>query len=167
MSGELALSKHTTDGRNNRVQSLWSDKSVLREEPEDVCSVSAQYNSHVEIGWMMFIKGHKEVKVWGFCPYGCGQTLIVRSDTGIIKCQKDDCPNAASVTALLIRAIPEHIVNFKDGGFSLKHPLKERVDDNLFECSIHLNIAANADPGLRGNYRTTDGVNFREDDESN
>lgn len=45
-------------------------------------------------------------------------------------------------------------MTFTDTEFTLRHPLRERLDDALMECSIHADLAAGAGPPVAlGRYR--------------
>lgn len=73
-----------------------------------------------------------------FCPQGCGATL--RSQHNTLVCVAPDCPDPDSVTKLLGEGLQEHRLVIKYGRhvtWTLKHPLCERIDDDLFECPFN------------------------------
>lgn len=81
----------------------------------------------------------------GFCP-ACGQfSLMVRNgervvadDDRQVRCQNRDCPDSHAAHKILQDPEVHHIVRFDDQGwFNVKHPLRERVDSELLDCSIH------------------------------
>lgn len=42
-----------------------------------------------------------------------------------------------------------HVIQFTDRGWTIAHPLKERLNDTLFSCRVTWN---DGDPGWRGRY---------------
>lgn len=72
----------------------------------------------------------------GFCPMGCGPTLVL-SGGGEVVCSMAGCPNPGAVGELLADTESEHLVTFTpDGWFTVRHPLHERPDDQLEECEV-------------------------------
>lgn len=91
--------------------------------------------------------------VRGNCPMGCGQTLFL-GDGGHITCSKADCPRPSAVDELLHDRETEHIVELGETSFTVRHPLRERLDDALMECGLHSRIAAGSGPPVPpGRYR--------------
>lgn len=92
----------------------------------------------------------------GYCPMGCGQTLFVGAG-GHITCSRIDCPNPTAVDQILGDPETEHVADFGDHGFSILHPLRERLDDDqggLFGCALHQAIEALSGPPVKpGRYR--------------
>lgn len=94
----------------------------------------------------------------GFCPMGCGQTLE-RVAGGTVKCVAENCPRPDVVHLLLQDAESEHIVTVEveatqDGPrttFTLRHPLKERVDGQLERCRTHLYLQRMGETGELAN----------------
>lgn len=74
--------------------------------------------------------------VRGYCPMGCGQTLFV-AEGGHITCSWGMCPNPSAVDELLGDRETEHIVDLGMHDFALQHPLRERINGDLFSCSMH------------------------------
>lgn len=92
-------------------------------------------------------------KVPGYCPMGCGQTLFAASG-GYITCSRDTCPRPDAVSDLLNDAETEHVVSFGARTFTVRHPLRERLDDALMDCQLHNDIAAMSGPPVQpGRYR--------------
>jgi Family of unknown function (DUF6085) len=91
--------------------------------------------------------------VKGFCPMGCGQTLFL-ADGGYITCSHIPCPDRAAVSTLLEDSETQHIVVFDEDGFTIRHPLRERLSDELLSCRLH-NYCASLDgpPRQLGRYR--------------
>lgn len=91
-----------------------------------------------------------------YCPMGCGNTLHVMA-SGMIRCLLKKCPDPMAVEKLLSR--PEShldIVQIDEDGFSMLHPLRERVNGALFECPVNRALLAMAEPpALPGRYRAT------------
>lgn len=71
------------------------------------------------------------VKLNGFCPMGCGETL--RGQPNIV-CSNPLCFDSGAVTAILADPETEHVVRLGDDGWSMKHPLRERVSNTLLGC---------------------------------
>lgn len=61
----------------------------------------------------------------GNCPMGCGETLVVTK--GFIFCSKNGCPNPLATDILIRSHNVEHIVSFKEDGWYIIHPLRERL----------------------------------------
>lgn len=97
-------------------------------------------------------------KVSGYCPMGCGETLFVGSG-GYVTCSYIPCPRPDAVATLLADAETEHIVELRKREFTVKHPMRERLDDALMDCQLHAEIAAIAamsgPPAKPGRYRVT------------
>ena len=97
----------------------------------------------------------KYTDVMGYCPLGCGEMLFI-GEGGYITCCYVPCPRPDAVSELLSDRETEHVVQFEEESFTLKHPLRERLDDPLFTCQIHERIAPLDGPPARpGRYRVT------------
>lgn len=94
--------------------------------------------------------------VYGFCPQGCGQTLQV-DGIGTVSCYAPSCPRPDSVHLLLQDPETEHLVMVGEFGYTIQHPLRERVHGELFECSVHAEVSDTVDMymGEPGRYRVT------------
>lgn len=71
----------------------------------------------------------------GFCPMGCGRTLAV-GGRGRVYCTNPECPDQDAVHELLGDAETQHIVTFQNDGILIRHPLRERVRDELENCTL-------------------------------
>lgn len=92
-------------------------------------------------------------KVAGNCPMGCGSTLFV-GEGGHITCSYIECPDPCAVDAILADREIDHIAILGEETFSLKHPLRERVSDELLDCALHQHIKAlSGPPRVPGRYR--------------
>ncbi|MFF3848027.1 DUF6085 family protein [Streptomyces sp. NPDC002328] len=91
----------------------------------------------------------------GHCPMGCGQTLQRRTPDGTVVCASDSCPRSDAVTTLLSDQETEHVVQFDEDGFTIRHPLRERLDDDLMQCQLHRFCVSRSGPpaGGPGRYR--------------
>jgi hypothetical protein len=78
--------------------------------------------------------------IQGYCPMGCGQTLFLGSG-GYVTCSYLQCPKPDAVSVILADIYTDHVVEFGDTEFTVKHPLKERLNDALFTCELHTYIA--------------------------
>lgn len=72
----------------------------------------------------------------GYCPMGCGTTLF-RASGGYITCRSLACPRPDAVSDLLRDRETEHLVTFDEQTFTVRHPLRERLDDALMTCDLH------------------------------
>lgn len=96
--------------------------------------------------------------VLGFCPMGCGRTVGVVD--GRLKCLGGDelCPRPHAAAELLAEEETEHIIAFDAEGWTIQHPLRERLDDGLFSCELtaFLRVAMRTGPpNPLGRYRAT------------
>ncbi|MDJ1137917.1 DUF6085 family protein [Streptomyces iconiensis] len=93
--------------------------------------------------------------VAGHCPMGCGETLML-GEGGCVTCRKLNCPQPDAVTTLLDDSETEHLVEFRETGFTIRHPLRERLGDALMECELHEWCASfNRPPVAPGRYRVS------------
>jgi hypothetical protein len=94
--------------------------------------------------------------IQGYCPMGCGQTLFMGTG-GHITCRRIDCPNPGAVDQILADPETEHLVNITSAGFSILHPLRERLDkveSCLWGCALHRYMdALSGPPAATGHYR--------------
>jgi hypothetical protein len=96
-------------------------------------------------------------KVAGYCPYGCGQTLHLGA-TGFVMCGNPGCRRPTAVAELLEDREIEHLVTLTvDRGFTVRHPLRERLGNALMTCQLHADLTGmDAMPRLPGvRYRVT------------
>lgn len=93
--------------------------------------------------------------VAGYCPMGCGPTLFLGRG-GHITCSLASCPRRTAVAELLEDQEADHVVVLRKRDFTIRHPLRERLDDHLLTCAIHRRIASLAKPPAKpGTYRLT------------
>ncbi len=99
--------------------------------------------------------GRTVIRIEGFCPEGCGRTLQVEEmqARNRIICMADGCPSPLSMHQIANDEETEHIVEFDEAGFTIRHPLRERVTDLLLNCLLHQECAEH--PDLMGRYRAT------------
>ena len=84
---------------------------------------------------------------------GCGRSLFL-SDDGRVTCCDASCPRPGAAAELLEDRETEHIVIFGETEFTVRHPLRERLDDALMDCELHKDIAAMSGPPVApGTYR--------------
>lgn len=74
--------------------------------------------------------------VTGYCPMGCGESLQ-RTPVGAIACTSPRCPRSDAVDTILSDQETGHVVQFDPDGFTIRHPLRERLDDHLMHCDLH------------------------------
>lgn len=91
--------------------------------------------------------------VEGYCPMGCGHTLFL-ADGGRVTCSHVSCLRPTAVDELLNDRETEHVVDIGERNFTIRHPLRERLDDAFFDCDLHDWLAArNGPPAVLGRYR--------------
>jgi len=83
------------------------------------------------------VGGHGVITVNGYCPAGCGRTLMFDPTNGWVSCSASDCARPTAVTELLADSESEHVVQLSQVTFTVRHPLRERLDDGLWECELH------------------------------
>lgn len=97
----------------------------------------------------------KYQNVRGYCPMGCGETLFL-GEGGCVTCAEIECPMPDAVHNLLSE-LPEtgHIGTFADdNGFTLTHPLRERIGETLDQCPMHRHLKSlDGPPVAPGKYR--------------
>lgn len=92
-------------------------------------------------------------RINGYCP-ACGAAeLIMDYATANLRCDARGCPRPDAAHEILQDAQTEHVVTFTDDGFTLKHPIKERLDDDLLRCVVHRWIADHNPELNPGHYR--------------
>lgn len=79
------------------------------------------------------------ILVQGFCPMGCGQVLYAEemSTENKIICMGEDCPRPLAAQEILSDGETGHIVTFRGEGFTIRHPLRERLGNDLVDCLFH------------------------------
>lgn len=93
--------------------------------------------------------------VKGYCPMGCGPTLFLGSG-GYVTCSWWRCPDPGAVSDLLDDRESEHVVVIGESTFTVRHPLRERLNDDLAECDLHDWLASlPGPPRLPGRYRAS------------
>lgn len=93
----------------------------------------------------------------GFCPVCGNQTLYAEEMRMVnrIICMGDDCPDPHCAQRVLQDAQTDHLVDFSGAGFTIRHPLRERIDDALMDCELHLALMGMPGPpeGRPGKFR--------------
>lgn len=88
--------------------------------------------------------------VQGVCP-ACGNRTLFRGAGGHITCSWvgspragiAGCPDPCAADTLLSaeHAHTDHIVTFTDYGFTVQHPLRERIAGTMESCSLHQELS--------------------------
>jgi hypothetical protein len=92
------------------------------------------------------------VDVTGWCPMGCGRTLHLNSDSGLIACLNKQCPHPMAVSTLIAKSPPtDHLVEIGDG-WAIEHPLWERITDRIFDCPLGIWLAAQDGAPVSGGF---------------
>lgn len=96
-------------------------------------------------------------RINGHCP-ACGQDeLIMDYATADIRCGGNGCPRPTAAHEILSDRETHHRVTFTDGGFTIRHPLRERLDDALMRCDLHYELGNRINaPVPPGEYRALD-----------
>lgn len=90
-----------------------------------------------------------------YCPMGCGPTLH-RMTSGLIQCLDPMCPDSAAAWKILGDQQTDDIVDFTETGFTLTHPLRDRLrPGGLVSCPVHALCEQLPGPpnGKPGRYR--------------
>lgn len=91
--------------------------------------------------------------VQGYCP-ACGSGSLFLGTRGYVTCSVNDCPRPTAVSDLLDDRETEHVVNIGETGFTVRHPLLERLDDALLTCTVHERLSRYDGPPVEpGRYR--------------
>lgn len=89
--------------------------------------------------------------VAGSCPM-CGASLLLNDASQIACTAGEGCPDELAVHKLLSDAEREHIVRIKGDRFHVKHPLRERVNDGMLDCTLYVSLCEFR-PTNPGQYR--------------
>lgn len=73
-------------------------------------------------------------KVQGYCPMGCGETLRIAPRGEIFCGNLPGCPDPRAVEKILADSETSHVIRVDSRGWNLKHPLRERANDDLLDC---------------------------------
>lgn len=84
---------------------------------------------------------------------GCGETLHL-GEGGFVTCMKLECPVPDAASSILEDRETEHVVVFTLTGFTIRHPLKERLGDALLTCDLQELLSAQGPPQVHGRYRS-------------
>jgi hypothetical protein len=77
---------------------------------------------------------------------------------GMIMCLAKDCPDPGAVTGILSDPETRDVVQIDEDGFSILHPLRERVNGSPFDCPVNKAlIAMPGPPAPPGRYRAAIG----------
>lgn len=84
------------------------------------------------------------INIPGYCP-ACGQHSLHTDAQGRsaspVHCLNPHCPDKGAAAKILLEGKQRHhIVALKDGIWTLKHPIRERIGDKLLECEVAARI---------------------------
>ena len=89
----------------------------------------------------------------GYCP-ACGRETLYQGMGGHITCGHLECPRPTAVDELLQDRETDHIVYLGEHTFTVRHPLRERIGDELLDCQLHSWIAdLDGPPAVPGKYQ--------------
>ena len=83
---------------------------------------------------------------------GCGQALAL-TVAGRVICEDDGCPNPDAAAMVLDDGETAHIAVFAGDGYTIRHPLKERIGDALMRCGLHEFLRDSGTRVASGRYR--------------
>lgn len=92
-------------------------------------------------------------RVQGYCPACGGESLFLGSG-GYVTCSRLDCRNPSAASDILDDRETEHVVTLWANDFSIRHPLRERLNGDLNDCKLHQQLKTLAGPPrVPGQYR--------------
>lgn len=90
--------------------------------------------------------------VEGRCP-ACGHRSLFLGSGGYVTCSIVECKRPSAAADVLAAASPDHVVTLRHDGFSITHPLVERLDESLHDCPLdRMLVAAAGPPFVAGVY---------------
>ncbi len=93
--------------------------------------------------------------VAGHCP-ACGREQLGLDEAGFIVCLAAGCPRVFAASDILADSETGHVVQLDADDFTVRHPLRERLDDALMSCELDRWVAGLAGPPHPlGRYRVT------------
>lgn len=79
------------------------------------------------------------IQMKGFCP-NCGQRTLVAKwgmvGEAELACTNLGCDDLAAASKIIGECETEHIVMCFEETYTIKHPLRERINDELYDCTI-------------------------------
>lgn len=93
---------------------------------------------------MTAIKGH--------CP-ACGGASLFVVEGGYVTCSRIDCPRPDAAHIILADSETEHIVRLDAAGWTVRHPLRERIGDALMGCTLNRYLQEIDQPEETGTFR--------------
>jgi hypothetical protein len=75
-------------------------------------------------------------RVAGYCPR-CGQASLFLGEGGHVTCGQPYCPAPGAASEILADRQTSHVMVSDGEGFTLRHPLRERLGDELLTCQVH------------------------------
>lgn len=87
----------------------------------------------------------------GYCP-ACGDETL-RVVRGEIVCESPGCPDPGMTHSILQDSEVEHIVFVGPEGWTLRHPLRERLNDELLTCGWNDYLATEGRAHSHGTWR--------------
>lgn len=151
----------------------WPTSEVRLEGQCDLCTERADCNIVTRDRALRHRLGGIAPVVRGFCPMGCGETLRL-SPNGKVFCRGLSCPDHEAVSKILSDSETTHVIRVGGGTRTIKHPLRERVEDDLlYRCDTNNEMFAHVqhlDPGVyryvAGDWRYIDDDDEEDDDDS-
>jgi Family of unknown function (DUF6085) len=102
------------------------------------------------------------IDIQGYCP-ACGEAKLQVSSQqgGVVYCNEPNCPKPDAAHKILQDQEREHVLRLDDDGWTLKHPLRERLNSDLFDCPTTTALAdlierTDIENTAKGKYRVVD-----------
>ena len=93
------------------------------------------------------------IPVFGYCP-SCGQSkLMVPEGGGAVLCHHFGCEEPTAAHDILGDSETSHMVTIRPKDFTLRHPLIERIDNRLMDCTVNQMLVDLDTPPPPGEYR--------------
>ena len=133
--------------------------TVVHDDIDSVIGLHA-HNGATRIVYVDEVDGRRyETALEGYCPMGCGATLY-RSPNGYTVCGNADCPDFIAATRILDDEETEHAVQVGTVGWTIRHPLRERLGDALTLCTLNEHMSSYRPGAVKpGLYRAGQGEN--------
>lgn len=93
-------------------------------------------------------------KVDAYCP-ACGLRTVTLGQAGNLYCRWAECPDQSAVHTILSDRETEHIVYLGLEAWTIRHPLRERINDALLRCQLNDALRDLAAPVEASQWRLT------------
>ncbi len=92
-------------------------------------------------------------RVNGCCP-SCGGRQLFVFDDGQLLCRQEGCALPSAASQILNQGGETgHILESRNDGWTIMHPLRERLEGALFRCEVADTVNTIGPPAMLGYYR--------------